>query len=243
MNRDEAKYILRAYQPGGRDAGDPQFREALEMVRRDPELAAWFAHEQQTDANLARTFQQFPVPPALRGQLLVARKIVRPKTWWKHPAMAGMVAACLMMALFLIRPSPKGEFSEFHSYVAETASKLDHLDIQTSDRTQIQEWFHNHKAPENFAIPEKLVARASVGCRVFAWNKQKVSLVCFELQNKKVAHLFVVDRSALKNAPSGSKPSFQTTNDGLATASWSDPERTYIMAMAQGEEDLKNLLL
>jgi hypothetical protein len=100
-----------------------------------------------------------------------------------------------------------------------------------------------HRAPENFAIPGKLNGRSRVGCRVFAWNGQKVSLICFEIENKKVAHLFVMDTSSLTNLPAGGIPHFQTTGDGIATASWSDAQRIYILALKQGEQDLKRLLL
>jgi len=37
MNNQEAKFILAAYRPGGQDASDPLFAEALEQVRRDPD--------------------------------------------------------------------------------------------------------------------------------------------------------------------------------------------------------------
>ena len=108
---------------------------------------------------------------------------------------------------------------------------------------QIRQWLGRHSAPEDFIVPAKLNGKSSVGCRVFAWNGQKVSLVCFKLENKKVAHLFVMDRSALTKLPGGGAVQFQTTRNGIATASWSDARRIYIVAMEQGEQDLKRLLL
>jgi len=39
MNNDEAKFILRAYRPGGPDAADPQFAEALAGVGIDEPTA------------------------------------------------------------------------------------------------------------------------------------------------------------------------------------------------------------
>jgi hypothetical protein len=38
MDNREAKFVLSAYGPGGQDAGDARFAEALEQVRRDPML-------------------------------------------------------------------------------------------------------------------------------------------------------------------------------------------------------------
>ncbi|MCI0541761.1 MAG: hypothetical protein L0Z50_41720, partial [Verrucomicrobiales bacterium] len=66
MNREEAKYLLRAYRVSGQDASDPQFREALEMLKIDPELARWFAQEQAVDRKLAEKIGSFPVPTDLK---------------------------------------------------------------------------------------------------------------------------------------------------------------------------------
>ena len=46
MNNTEAKFILNAYRPNGRDAGDATFRAALDQAKSDPALGAWFAREQ-----------------------------------------------------------------------------------------------------------------------------------------------------------------------------------------------------
>jgi hypothetical protein len=247
MNRDEAKYILRSYDLNGRDAGDPQFQEALEMLKRDPELGDWFTQEQSMDKKLSERFRVFPVPPDLKDRLLAARKIVPHRNWWQRLSLLSAAAASLallgVLAVLPGRAPGKKQFAEYRSYIVETAAKLDHLDIRTSDLAQIREWLGVHRAPEDFAIPGKLNGRSSVGCRVFAWNGQKISLICFELENKKVAHLFVMDSSVLTNLPAGGIPHFQTAGDGIATASWSDAQRIYILALEQGEQDLKRLLL
>lgn len=247
MNREQAKFILQACHLDGRDAEDPRFREALNLVKCDPELASWFAQEQAADAKLSKAFRTFPVPPDLKGQLLAARKFISPPKRWFVPAW--LSAAAVFVVFFgalglLLTGSPKPEqFAQFRSFVSDTAATLDHLDLETSDLHQIRQWLVGHNAPNDFAVPGKLNGRTSVGCRVFPWHGQKVSLVCFELENQKVAHLFVTDRSALTNLPERGAVQFQTTPDGIATVSWSDARRVYVVAMAHGEEDLKRLFL
>jgi len=188
MNRDEAKFILRAYHLSGGDAADPQFRGALEMLKHDLELASWFAQEQAIDKKLPEKFQAFPVPPELRGHLLAARKVVALRAWWRGPAWIGTAVASLAvlaaLAILLTRTPEQRQFTEYHSYIAATAAKLDHLDLLTNDLVQIRQWLGRHSAPEDFIVPAKLNGKSSVGCRVFAWNGQKVSLVCFKLENK-----------------------------------------------------------
>jgi hypothetical protein len=247
MNRDAAKLVLRSYHPGGRDAQDPQFRDALAMLARDEELAAWFAREQGGDNKISGAFQSFPVPADLKGQLLAAQKVVPPRAWWQRPAWISAAAACVALlgtlAILVTRAPKQTQFADYHSYIVHTVTWLDHLDVKTSDLLQIRQWLGEHRAPEGFAIPGRLNGKASVGCRVFEWNGQKVSLVCFELENKKVAHMFVMDRSVFTNLPVGGALQFQAAQDGIATASWSDARRIYIVAMERGEQDLKRLLL
>jgi hypothetical protein len=246
MNRDEAKYILRSYHLDGRDAEAPEFQEALEMLNHDPDLAAWFAQERSIDQKLSQRFQAFLVPPELKGQLLAARKIVSMHNCWRPRVWVGAAAACFALvaalAFILTGPTQRRPLAEYHAFIADTAAKLDHLDIETTNVVQIQTWLAKHSAPEGFVIPAKLNEKSRVGCRVFSWNEQKVSLICFELGNNKTAHLFVMDRSVLSDLPSDDKPRFQTSRNGIGTAMWSDAQRVYIVALKDGEDDLRRLL-
>src|SRR5262245_39698896 len=229
MNRDEAQYVLRSYHLNGLDADDPQFQAALEMLKRDPELREWFSAEQVLDQKLSDAFRTFAVPPALKRELLAARKIVPQGGWWRRTAWISVAAASLallgVLSVLLSRAVQKRPFAEIHSYIVETAAKLDHLDIRTGDLARVREWLRDHGAPDDFVIPGQLNGKSSVGCRVFSWKGQNISLVCFEIGNNKVAHLFVVDRSVLTSCPDGSVPQIEADGNGMATAAWSDSKR------------------
>lgn len=56
MDNREARFVLNAYRPGGQDAGDPRFAEALEQARRDPVLERWFSESLAFDAAMAERF-------------------------------------------------------------------------------------------------------------------------------------------------------------------------------------------
>lgn len=76
MNNQEAKWILQACRPGGRDDPDPMFAEALEQVRRDPELREWFVEERAFDSHVHDKLQQaITVPSGLKAALLAQRKM------------------------------------------------------------------------------------------------------------------------------------------------------------------------
>jgi len=75
MNNEESKLILQAYRPGGEDAGDPFFSDALEQARRDPGLGRWFAGQRTFDDSMQQALQAEAAPPGLRDALRLTRKI------------------------------------------------------------------------------------------------------------------------------------------------------------------------
>jgi hypothetical protein len=76
---------------------------------------------------------------------------------------------------------------------------------------------------------------------VLEWNGHTVSLVCFALASQQIAHLIVIDRAAFGDAPTGS-PHFAQVGD-MATATWSQGDKTYLIASKGATEpDLVRLL-
>lgn len=99
MNREEAKHLLSVCRVGDQDAIDPQCREALEVLKIDPELAEWFAREQAMDKRVAEGFASFPVPPDLKSRLLAVRKVVPLTQWRRRPAWLMAPAARVVLTL------------------------------------------------------------------------------------------------------------------------------------------------
>ena len=92
----------RAYRLGGQDTVDPQFQEALEQLKRDPELARWFADEHALETRVqAKVKAAVKPPPSLKGSLLAQRKIVRPVAWWRQPPWLAAAAAIVVVATTL----------------------------------------------------------------------------------------------------------------------------------------------
>ena len=247
MNNEEAKLILQAYRPGGQDANDPRFREALEQAQRDPELARWFANEQALDSRISTKVQAAIKPPAhLKSQLLAQRKIVRPVAWWKMPAWQLAAAACLALLITIaavwLKPARATGFAQYRDEMAEFAGKrLDRLDLMSRDVPEVRRWLAQKESHGDLVIPAGLDGRPSLGCRLLDWKGHKVSLVCFELENKQVAHLLVVDSAAFKDAPTESPVFNQVGN--VATASWSRGGKTYVVASKEASQtDLMKLL-
>jgi len=99
---DDAQFLLCAYRSGGQDARDPQFAESLTRVRDDPALARWFEAERAFDAGMSAKLRSVPVPPDLRWQLMVGRKLSRPaRSWRRRATKLGLVAAGAIILLIL----------------------------------------------------------------------------------------------------------------------------------------------
>jgi hypothetical protein len=149
----------------------------------------------------------------------------------------------LTIALFwLAVRTPKNSSDQFRSFVADTTATLDHLDLQTNNVAVVRNWLASRHAPGNFTLPSKLDGKPSLGCRVFDWKGRPVSLVCFRLENDRVAHLFIIERAGL-NEPSRHEAISFKTLDGITTASWNDERALYVAAMRDGGSDLERLFL
>lgn len=248
MNNEEAQFLLRAYRPGGQDAQAPQFQEALEQAKCDPELARWFAEERALDSRVSAKLKAAVKPPVhLKAMLLAQRKIVRPVPWWRQPAwIATAAAACLALLVTVsalwLKPRNQTQFARYREAMADFAgSKLDHLDLMSRDVSEVRRWLMHTDAHGDFVLPAGLDGRPSLGCRLFEWKGQKVSLICFELANRHVAHLLVIDRGAFDDAPTDS-PQFAQMGE-VATVSWSHGDKTYLVASkGVNKQDLLKLL-
>ena len=94
MNNTEAKFILSAYRPDGRDAADETFCAALIQAKTDPALARWFELEQSFDRAMCAKLGEIAPPPGLREAILVGGRVSADpavgRAWWRLP---GWVAA------------------------------------------------------------------------------------------------------------------------------------------------------
>lgn len=62
MDNTTAKEILSAYRPGGEDANDPFFREALAQCEHDPAMKRWFYEQRVFDERVAASLQNIRAP-------------------------------------------------------------------------------------------------------------------------------------------------------------------------------------
>src|SRR5437763_12207753 len=80
MTTLEAKEILLLYR-GPTDAGDPQFREALALVRGDPELAEWLQEQTKCYDAIRAKLREVEPPIDLPQRIIRARPIPFSRKW------------------------------------------------------------------------------------------------------------------------------------------------------------------
>ena len=245
MNREEAQFILHAYRPSGEDAHDPQFEGALGLVRNDPELAHWFAHEQALDVAIAGRIHSVQPPPDLQTQLLLARKVIRPRPWWRKPtwiAAAAMVALLISAAsLLLLRRSGEIEFTSFRGTMIDAYLDMSkHIDVMGLDADELKRWLTEHGGDSRFALPPRLADKGIVGCKVLEWHGHRITLLCLKFGGKHV-DVFVINESDLPRVSLHAAPVF-ASEGGLTTATWRREGKIYFLAGNIPEADLKQLL-
>ncbi len=245
MNREEARFILHAYRPNGEDAHDPQFEEALALVRNDPELAHWFAREQALDAAIAGRIHSVSPPPDLTTQLLLARKVIRPKPWWRKPAWIAAAASVALLisaaSVLWLRRNGETEFASFRGTMIEASLDMrKHIDVMGLDAGELKQWLIENRGHPGFVLPPHLADKGIMGCKVLDWHGRRVTLLCLKFGGKHV-DVFVINESDLPRVSLSAAPVFASER-GMTTATWRREGKIYFLAGNIPESDLKQLL-
>ena len=249
MTENEAKEILRLYRPGTADANDPAFAEALARCESDAELKKWFAEHCALYSALRAKFRQIEVPEGLKEQIVAERKAhtTAAPLWQKAVILAGAVAV-VALVVFKIesswRPTEPHDFATYSdSMVGLVARGYETMDIRTNNLDAIRQSLVQSNAIADYKLPENLQKNAkAAGCVATTWQGKQVSMICFETGRPlrpglpSDLWLFVTDRATAKDPPTTTAPHFEEKN-GIATASWTDGNRTYILGV-EGDKEL-----
>ncbi len=257
MDRKEAQLILSGLRPGGLEANEPFFAEALALVETDPQLQAWWQSQQEFDRKVSARLREVPAPNSLRQRCLLSPKIVAyypPQ--WQH---RGLLAAAAAVAILCVagtwwhvsrssdlasNSSSEAQPVDRSAFTEQALAKLDGsgplLAKLSSNPDEVKAWLEQRKAPVG-QMPPKFAALPPVGCQEYVINGHTVSLVCITLPDGGVAHLFMVEKNALSNPPATTGPQYDSMK-GWNYASWSDAKMSYVLATNGTMDDLKQLL-
>jgi hypothetical protein len=244
VDSQQAREILAMYRPAVDDANDPRIAEALAQSRREPELARWLEQHQAVDAALGRKFKQIPVPEGLEQEILAERKIVRPAIWWQRTALLVAAAAAVVLAAvagYWWRPVEPQDFASYRQTMSHLVSGDYKMMLETNDLNAVRQFLAANHSPADYVLTTEMQKLPAEGCALINWHGRPVSLVCLDRGADNDLFLFVVNRSALPDAPADPTPQFARIGQ-MTTASWTIGDTSYVLASKSGEDELRKFL-
>ncbi len=245
MNNDEAKFILSAYRPGGDDAADARFAEALAQAERDPELAAWFKSELQFDAAIADALDTVSPPRDLRAKILAGGEASRPRAWSARRSVLALAAGIVLLAAFAAiwlgrAQHLDGWQRDALATIPKFSTGAESFDLVNKDPAVLQRFLQTQNAPAPEALPVALRSLPSLGCKTINSSGRAVSIICFKMHTGEFIHLVVTEQNSLSRPPPA-QPNF-VAESGWSTASWSANGRACMLATKGSEKDLREVL-
>lgn len=245
MNNRDAQFVLSAFRPGGQDATDPQFAEALSQARSDPTLASWLSAQVAFDRNFADALQSVRPPDDLRRRIVAGGIASLPRQTFRRTyflALAAGIAVVALAAGLLLRGKSDHALTPWQAaalnFVSSNnrAPELDHL---APGVEELQSWLTARNAPMAARLPAGLSQSELLGCKVLNVQQRAVTIICFRQTDGRLVHLVVTDRSAL---PAGAAtPAFQQSGP-WATVSWVEGGHAYMLAAIGSEATVGRFL-
>lgn len=202
--------------------------------------------EDPLDEVIARKLEQITAPDGLRERLLAVRPTKTPvpvpvvkvapnrrRRSWGVTALAAVLVLGLLATGIYLGAGRGGAANEGDSLAlasAEFAELLNSgfgLEMRSGDLAEIEQWYAARNAGSAVAVPAELRERLPVGCREIEWEGQRGALICFKLEDGRLAHLVVLPSGAFENPP-GSEPVVARVA-GWERSAWSADGMTYLV--------------
>lgn len=251
MNNEQAKFILRAYRPNGRDAGNAVFGEALRQAQTDPGLGAWLAREQAFDAAMAAKLRACAAPLELREAILTGAQVStllasRAPRLWRHPA-AWLALAASVAVMFILAstdwfrstgaaPAALDQITRFalaEPYSAHTGPHADKLGV-------VGAWLENPANRLAEAPPMDLAQLKAQGCRTVSIAGHEVFEICFK-RGDGLYHLYLARRSDFAVGENAEVP-VVFAQAQRSVAAWADKRLVYVLMAGGGPETIRRVL-
>jgi hypothetical protein len=237
MTSQEAKEILLSYRPGVDDAENPAIVAALHQLEHDPDLASWFQQLQDTDHAIRRQLRETPVPFGLKQRILAEQKVARPDFGWRRPAVIAAAAAILVLGVLSVWIFQRSASNGLNAYRTEmvryVSTSYSSTFIKATSFDELRQVLAKRQWPSDFIIPDRLRSVTVIGGGAVEWKGHKVALACMK-EGRRSLWLFVIEKSALPDAPRTEKPQVKEV-ESAPTAAWSQDGKAYLFTV-QGDE-------
>jgi hypothetical protein len=245
VDSDQAKQILASYRAGPDDARDPVFSAALAQVEQDPVLAHWFRHQQTIDTALHAKFRETIVPANLADRILAGRNVVRTssRSWriaWVGLATAATALLVVLLSLWVF-PRKPDSLAAYRDRMAALVAGEYKMMLETNNLNAIRQFLGQNQGHADYLLTPAMAQLQAEGCALIDWHRKRISLVCLDLGNDKDLFLFIIDCTALADAPAQMTPQFANVGP-MATATWTRSGKTYLLALRGDTEQLRKYL-
>ena len=243
MTNDDAKFILRAYRPDGRDAEDPMFQEALTRARTDPALRVWLEREQQLDATVSEKLKQVAPPAGLRESILAGALVSRGAAG-RRPRMSWFIlAAAAAIVVMAVWSWPRLRSERFDTEGAALLAMAEVVGPHEGGQHDVNPgtigaWLTD-SSNRVTAFPADSARLRREGCRVVRIGGREMFEICFHRETW--FHLYVVPRDGLRLRSEDVAPMFRERSN-LASVTWADARHAYVLVSESGIEALRRVL-
>ncbi|MDA0346261.1 MAG: hypothetical protein O3C43_02900 [Verrucomicrobia bacterium] len=231
----EAKQILSAYQSGKDHFSDPHMLEALGLLDKEPELAAWFENQLAFDRQVQEALADAPDIDGLKDAILADYRKARHNKVVSYIRWASAIAAVLLIGVGGFLGYAANYNSKMHDYatlregmshfIAKSYFMLDYMD---KDLANIEDWLQDKDAPLYESVPALLAQKEPIGCKKMEWQGHEVSLVCFHREDGKIIHMFVAERSGFTEEAIANLDKVLLSHD-LETGGWVTDTHVYLL--------------
>ncbi len=244
MNREQARLELDATTLRPRDA----LPEARAHVESDPSLAAWLNERTALDERISDILRdEMSVPADLRERLLASAKAPQAASrrvqGWFVPSLVA-AAACILIGWQIMVPDFKGLpawQAEAMPALAKLEMGMTRLDQQSPDIEALKRYLTASSLPCPHCIPDALAKIRTFGCKQIQVAGRPAAIICFDLGGGKEAHLIVLERAGLPDAPQERQPELAKSHE-WNLAAWSDGTQSFLLATKADVSALKKLL-
>ena len=169
MNNRDAQFVLSAFRPGGQDAHDSRFADALSQAKNDPALAQWLEEQLVFDRAFADALQSTPVPADLYRRILAGSAASGPSPSVISIRFLAIAAVLALAAVIAFIALPKFRHESLRDWQSEslnflaTRTQPSDLDLLSPSLTEIRSWLAARGAPSTDLFPGDLSRRELVG--------------------------------------------------------------------------------
>jgi hypothetical protein len=130
--------------------------------------------------------------------------------------------------------------SESLHAVAQVEYGVMKLDEKAETYEAVRKLLTERECPCPSKLPQGLTGLRTYGCKRVQVDGRAATIICFELQPGKEAHLVVFDNTGLGNCPAQDAPCFKSARN-WHYASWSHGSQSFMLATTADEQALKKV--